>query len=717
LGAFELLRPEIKSYIWDQGWPELRPIQEAAISHVQSSDNNLILAAPTASGKTEAAFLPAINSIKTWDSGVQIVYISPLIALINDQFKRITELCQYLNIPVTSWHGEASQAQKRHLLDRPQGILLITPESIEALLIRRPAQARTLFSDVSYVVIDELHSFLDTKRGVHLQSLLHRLRKLGPSHARYIGLSATLSRESYTQAKHFFGTQQDTTVLADTTQNELTTSLLHYNFDGTGVPATIIDDIYQKSLQERMLVFPNARGKVEEIAVGLQKRTAKDHSLVRYFAHHASVNKDLRLDAENFAKAARDELFTICCTSTLELGIDIGAVDSVAQVEATHTVASLAQRLGRSGRQQKHSILHLYSTNGWSLLQAIASVKLFEQGILEPVRPILKPFDVLFQQVLSVLLEHSGCSRSQLTELLFSAPCWQQITLAEFDRLVDHMIEKGFIEHASNELIVGLAAERIVESSGFYAHFEDRQEYRVLNDGQHIGDMPHTPAIDVGSNVFLAAKIWKITGIDDQTKKIFVQHANDGKPPVYGGEGGEVSHLVRQAMKATLYELDSLPDYADPANVLPALREVAQAGALALARPDAKLRIQKHGNDKESITTFAGTRINRTLVMLLKMLNAANVQLNDYEATIVSPALKQLLTQLVKQPPTVRDLETWLRGNSSELLALQPGSKYARYLPEQLQIQAVIHDYLDLPAATEFVTEEIELPLDLIGRP
>ena len=197
MSTFDLLRSEIKTYIWEQGWPSLRPIQEASITHYTNSANNLILAAPTASGKTEAAFLPAINSVDNWQSGVRIIYISPLIALINDQFKRVTELCEHLNITVTSWHGEASQAQKKKLMKEPEGILLITPESIEAMLVHRPAQAASLFENVDCIIIDELHSFLDSPRGVHLQSLLQRLRDLNKTQPRHIGLSATLSRESY----------------------------------------------------------------------------------------------------------------------------------------------------------------------------------------------------------------------------------------------------------------------------------------------------------------------------------------------------------------------------------------------------------------------------------------------------------------------------------------------------------------------------------------
>lgn len=166
MSSFNLLQREIRRYIYDEGWDALRGIQEASIKRISNTDHNLILAAPTASGKTEAAFLPTINSIKDWNSGLKIIYISPLIALINDQFKRILKLCDYIDIPVTSWHGEASRTDKNKLLKQPRGILLITPESIEAMLALRPGEAKELFKGTEWIIVDEIHGFLENNRGV-----------------------------------------------------------------------------------------------------------------------------------------------------------------------------------------------------------------------------------------------------------------------------------------------------------------------------------------------------------------------------------------------------------------------------------------------------------------------------------------------------------------------------------------------------------------------
>jgi ATP-dependent Lhr-like helicase len=697
----------MKTYIWEQGWPSLRPIQEASITHYANSNNNLILAAPTASGKTEAAFLPAINGVDDWKTGVRIIYISPLIALINDQFKRVTELCEHLNINVTSWHGEASQAQKKKLMKQPEGIVLTTPESIEAMLVHRPAQAASLFENVDCIVIDELHSFLDSARGVHLQSLLQRLRNLNKVLPRHIGLSATLSRESYEQAKSFFGLDQETTVLVDSSKNELSVSLLHIHNDGKNVPTEIIDEIYKTSQYERMLIFPNARGKVEEIAVRLQRRAKKDQSLVRYFAHHASVDKDLRLEAEHFAKAAQDELFTICCTSTLELGIDIGAVDSVCQVDAAPSVTSLAQRLGRSGRLQQHSKLHLFTTNGWSLLQAVACTELFREGVLEPMSPIKKPYEVLFQQILSILLEKNSLTKRDLLNGLALNPSWRNIDNEEIVVLVEHMLATGLLEEIDSELIVGLAAESIIESRGFYAHFENRREYRVLNEAQHIGDMPRLPTVEVGVNVFLAARIWKITAIDDNTKKIFVTPAKDGRPPIYGGEGGDVSHLVRQTMREVLVELNVLPDYISESAKVELAQRYQEAGIDS--KNPVMMKVQKLSNGKEVFTTFAGSKINRSLFLMLKIDSDVKVDLDDHQTAISMVGLSEQLRNLQTSPITIPKMKAWLVDNPELLLALSPGGKYSRFLPEELLISAAIENILDVESTNDWLKKiEIE---------
>jgi ATP-dependent Lhr-like helicase len=704
--AVDLLRRDIVQYIYDQGWPALRPIQEAAVQQVHTSDNNLILAAPTASGKTEAAFLPAINSVADWSSGLKIVYVSPLIALINDQFQRISELCAYLDIPVTSWHGESSRAGKRQLLRQPRGILLITPESIEAMLTRRPGEAEQLFAHTEWVIVDELHSFLETTRGVHVKSLLGRTANLAKQPPRYIGMTATLNRESYVEAKRYFASTRETSVLLDKTRNALTTTINYDKSETPRTPAGIIDSIFDYSSRESMLVFPNARSRVEEIAVGLKRRGDRAKNDVRYFAHHASVDKELRLEAEAFAKTSQYKLFTICCTSTLELGIDIGSVDSVAQVEAAPSVASLAQRLGRSGRQQQHSILHLYASKDWSLLQSLAALELYQDGTIECVSPISKPYGVLVQQILSVLLQYSGLTQRQLVHTLAALDAWGDINGEAIDAVIDHLISIDFIEDVDGVLVTGMSAERTVQSRDFYAHFDAKAEFAIINDHEHIGEMPLSTETIVGANIFLAARIWKIIDIDLSGKKMRVRPASDGKPPIFGGAGGDISHLVRRRMLALLQDTPLSAKRYDP-DVHEALRELATENLTATG---ADFLIKPTSSQTQTIMTFAGSRINRTLLLFLQIIRQgddklADFKLNDFSSSITSPHLTSYIDQLHHQHPNTHDIAQWLTSHQEFTNNLLLGGKYLQLLPRELQIDYLVSNHFDIPGTITFLHE------------
>jgi ATP-dependent Lhr-like helicase len=212
---YELLSQPVRKYIRDQRWEALRPIQNAAIQHILNGEKHVILAAHTASGKTEAAFLPILSKVSFTEPGVKVLYISPLIALINDQFLRVEDLCQYLDVPVTKWHGEASKTLKEKVLKHPSGVVLITPESLEAMLDNAPYNARHLFSVLDFVVIDEIHAFTGTDRGVQLKSILSRLKLLTKKHFRMVGLSATLGE--FTAVKRMSGDPDNTLVLRDKT--------------------------------------------------------------------------------------------------------------------------------------------------------------------------------------------------------------------------------------------------------------------------------------------------------------------------------------------------------------------------------------------------------------------------------------------------------------------------------------------------------------------
>ncbi|MDN3693197.1 DEAD/DEAH box helicase [Chryseobacterium tructae] len=253
--AFDLLSEPIRKYIRDKKWESLRRIQEASIQRIMTTDNNYVLISRTASGKTEAAFLPILSKVNFKEPGVKVLYISPLIALINDQFVRVEGLCEYLDVPVTKWHGEAAKGAKDRLLKNPEGIVLITPESLEAMFVNKPYNIRHLFSTLDYIVIDEIHSFLGSDRGTHLQSLLNRLQKVNAKKFSIVGLSATVSdANQYIELKNFLGNPDQTTIIRDSTPKPINAVFRYFTGSSNELPLALLKDLYVRTRESKVLI-------------------------------------------------------------------------------------------------------------------------------------------------------------------------------------------------------------------------------------------------------------------------------------------------------------------------------------------------------------------------------------------------------------------------------------------------------------------------------
>jgi ATP-dependent Lhr-like helicase len=698
MSSLDLLAEPIKKYIYDKRWDSFRPIQESAISYISTTKDNYILSSKTASGKTEAAFLPILSLVDWSKPGVPVVYISPLIALINDQFERVEELCLYMQIPVTKWHGEANLTEKKKLIKDPHGILLITPESIEALLVNKPFDAKTLFQGLQFVIIDEIHSFLGTERGIQLQSLLYRLQKMSSTQPRYIGLSATLG--DFLQPKLFFGNADGTKILRDKTLNEPHVEFHYYESDTTEIPPELIEDIYKRTQFTKSLIFPNTRGRVEEIAVKLKRIAKRENGHENYFAHHSSIERDLREYIEHFAKSSDVSNFSISCTSTLELGIDIGTIDEVIQVDSTHSVSSLIQRLGRSGRKNSQSRLILYATNEWSLLQSVACYELFREGYIEPVVPILYPFDILFHQILSIAKQTSGVSKEALTQFLMKDPAFRDMKEADADEMIKFMLEKGYLQKVEEALIVGLEAERVVNSKEFYSVFKTSPDMSVKHNMNVIGYLPDSPQIRVDENVFLAARIWKIVGVDKNDKVIEVQPAQDGKRPVFIGGGGKVHPRIWKKMLEILLSPSAAVTNIDEEGIRAIMelrKEFSTLGFSLSTRP----LLQK--NNKVVWYTFTGTRINNTLLFLLKKEAGNKVLYFDESSQFEIEGSLENAKKLLKKAAQSLDQFDPLLQKSLEETNSFTYSKWGDYLNIEFKHSLLRFNYFDVEGTKEYL--------------
>ena len=701
--AFNLLSEPIRKYIRDKGWESLRPIQEAAIQRILSTENNYVLISRTASGKTEAAFLPILSRIDFREEGVKVLYISPLIALINDQFRRVEELCEYLDISVTKWHGEASKSQKDKLLKNPNGIVLITPESLEAMFVNKPYNVKHLFASLEYVVIDEIHSFLGSDRGVQLQSILSRLQKINKARFKTIALSATVSDSNqYLELKSFLGDVENTKIIRDTNPKPINAVFRYFEGSGAELPLELLKDLYIQTRYSKSLIFPNARGRVEEVAVKLRKISDKVGGHQNYFSHHSSVDKEVREYVEFFAKNNTYENFSIACTSTLELGIDIGSVDQVVQIDATHSIASLIQRVGRSGRRDdKASNLFLYATNRWTLLQSVACWLLYDEKYVEPVSLNEKPYDILLHQILSIIKGSSGMSKENLLSELHHNCAFKNISENETEEIIAFLVEKDLLEQLGPELILGIEGEKIVNNREFYSVFQTENLFKVSHKGNKVGEIPLTLQIREDENIYLSARIWKIIAIDLKSKKIEVAPAKDGKKPIFEGNGANIADKIREKMLEVLVSKKEYDFLDEPSQDV--ISEMQKEFSVFDFSDIIKERPLLSTNKNFIFYSFTGSKINRTLKLIFDTLGIQNI-FSDLDSSFeIKTSQEEFMLKLKNIESSNINFDFILENlleNTPEILDF---SKYGMFLPLKFQIETLKNSYYDFPKSKEFL--------------
>lgn len=581
--AFERLAPPIQHWLWEQGWADLREAQIQAIPLILDGSQDMVIAAATASGKTEAAFLPLLTRLWQGESKGLLLYVAPVKALINDQQQRLELICKRLGLPVTPWHGDVGAGPRKRFFADPRGVVLITPESLEALLFKRGAQLRQVFGELQAVVIDELHAFIGNVRGRQLQSLLHRLEAQLERRVQRIGLSATLGDMSL--AAEFLRPDQGETVEIITTPGEKRNLQLAVKaiLQPTTVTPTsedadssIADELFERLRGANYLVFPAGVGMVEFYADALRKRCEGAGLPVTYFPHHGRLAKSEREATEEALKRGSLPVSAIC-TTTLEMGIDIGAIKGVVQIGAPQTVASLCQRIGRAGRRKGDvAVLWQYciaETLGLSadcvsslhqdLVQAVAVIKLFLAKWYEPPELRALHYSTLIQQILSLVGERQGVTAAQAYSTLCKTGPFKDVSEATFIVLLRAMVAKNLLmQNASKLLLHGSLGEKIVNHYAFYAAFPESQEYRLRQGGKELGTLPLQGTNACGDVITFAGRRWRIEDIDHEKRLVELILSSMGKVPRVGGSAAPIHRRVREEMRTLLAGCD-MPAWLD----------------------------------------------------------------------------------------------------------------------------------------------------------
>ncbi len=719
--AFVRLDPTIQEALYRLEWKDLRPMQMKAIHAVLDSPHDIILSARTASGKTEAAFLPVLSQlVADPQPGVGAVYVGPLKALINDQFMRLEVLCQAAEIPVHKWHGDVSAGPKKRLLNQPSGVLLITPESIESLFVNHPQKLGTVFGRLRFVVIDELHSFIGTERGAHLRSLLTRLSSRSAHPVRYLGLSATLGSEIGRACQWLrHSAPESVIVIHGDDKKSIQVSLQGYlekrnplvpvREDDDNRPldhGSLEGDLFAKFHGKTALIFANSKTTIEHLADQVSREAKRCGLPDNFRVHHGSLSKGEREDTEAALKSnAPTATF---CSSTLEMGIDVGNVEQVGQVGAPWSVSSLAQRLGRSGRRDgQASVLRMFVVEDEpeqdtpledrlfpDLLQAAATVELLCEKWCEPPESNKLHLSTLVQQILSVITERGGARADELYKTLVASGAFPAVSERQFIATLRSMGAHDLVEQTPiGLLITGLKGEKIVRSHDFYVVFIVTEEYRVNHGGHHIGSIPMDAGIQENGYLILAGRRWKVLDIDTERKVISVQPSSGGRRPDFVGKpGGEIHPRIRQRMRELLAGVE-VPSYLDHQAKLMLVqsRKTAQEAGL-LENPFVQ-------DAKEVLWfTWTGTRIHRTLEILGRHFGELDVEdrgilLVFKKSTIAE--IQAVYRTFLEVCPTVMELA--LKSPN------RFGEKYESFLSDEQTAEVFSREYLDINGALKVI--------------
>jgi ATP-dependent Lhr-like helicase len=678
--SFALLDPRIQRWIWQARWTELRDAQERAIPPILEGKRDVIIAAATAAGKTEAAFFPILTRLLASATPSCALYISPLKALINDQWSRLQLLCDSLDIPVVPWHGDISDSRKKQFLKHPRGCLLITPESLEGLMMRQGHALLGVLGGLRHMVVDELHAFIDTERGKQLQSLLHRVDvALGRAVPR-IGLSATLGEMGLAADFLRPGAGADVEIIDSGQGGQELRVVVKGVYEappesgeegapgdeaddalGSG-PASVARQLFATLRGSNNLVFPNSRAKVELYADLLRRACERLRVPNEFWAHHGSLSKEIREETERALKAG-ERPATAIATTTLELGIDIGAVKSIAQVGPAPSVASLRQRLGRSGRRPgEAAILRCYCIETSlaadtpisdqlreGLVQMVAQIRLLVGGWCEPPRVHSMHLSTLVQQLLSLIAQYGGLSAAQAWSLLCGSELFPDLTEGDFAELLRALGEKQIVmQDATGLLLHGVVGERMVNHYTFLAAFASAEEFRVVCDGRPLGTLPLERPLVPESYLIFAGRRWKVVGCFPEEKLIDVVPARGGKLPLFDGVmGGKVHDRVRQEMRAVLAELTLIP-FLD-ATAMAQLSEARSAYQRLGLHQDAIVQL----GDQVQLFTWQGDWVNDTLAVMLmaRGLRATSEGLSVNVLQANANRVCQALCEIGNEPP------------------------------------------------------------------
>ncbi|WP_441286836.1 DEAD/DEAH box helicase [Sorangium sp. KYC3313] len=697
MSAFDRLSSALQYQIANTlSYRALRPVQEAAIGPVLDGKNAVVLA-PTAGGKTEAAFFPLLASMDTEDwRPVSVLYLSPIRALLNNQEERVAKLAGLVGRRSFKWHGDTTPSARKAFLRDPADILLITPESLEAMLISPRVPTRELFAGLRTVVIDEVHSFAADDRGAHLSSLMERLTRYCGRDVQRVGLSATVGNPGEI-LRWIQGSSQRVAEVVDP--------------KGSRIPPDLALD-YVATLENAAMVVKALHPGKKRLVFVDSRRTAEGlgHILkqlgVTAFVSHGSLSFPERRDAERAFQEGRD--CVIVATSALELGIDVGDLDHVLQIDSPPSVASFLQRMGRTGRRDGVvPNCTFLVTKEMAVLQAAAIIRLYREGFVEDVRPSRRATHILAHQLMGLSIQASGIGRGDWWAWLEGATAFDGIRAEERSELVQHMLDTTILSEQGGKLWLGVEGEKRYGRANFrelYAVFDVPRLVTVRSNTEEIGTVDALFLMTLDSDrepasFTLAGRAWEILSIDWKRGICAVRPASAGRPPRWAGGPQHLRYELCQAMRRVLLEDAEDTSWSPRARNVLSMMRTEHTFLRAEAAPVLE--------SQEGITwwTFAGGGANLLLARMLEAELGGQCVSRNHSITLKGEAgksivrVQQVLAAMrAAGQPTEEDALRHAEGAGRSRV-----SKFQPCLPDRLMRELLVAGVLDVKGARRSV--------------
>jgi len=693
MSTFSRFPPRLQEAIVSRlGFTGLRPVQELAGEALLSGKNAVVLA-PTAGGKTEASMFPVIAELMEHSvNGVGAIYVAPIKALLNNQEERLGTYTEMVGLRRFVWHGDTPDRDKRKFVKDPADLIMTTPESLEVMLISPRVPVAQLFKELRYVVIDEIHALAGTDRGAHLLSVIERLAAIGGRDVQRVGLSATVGNPGAILEWLKGSSKRDGVVVQppkEPRSNKITVAL-------PGSTVAIAKAAAAKAAGKKSLFFCQTRALTEAIA---DRMRGEGNDV---FVHHSSVSLEERKLAED--RFHHGQQACIVCTSTLELGIDVGDLDAVLQADAPSTVSSFLQRIGRTGRRAgQASNMAFFCEETESMLLAVALVELARSQWVEDVAVQTRCWPVMVQQLMAMSLQFGAIGGNDAWVQLSRVPDFSGISRAEFDSLLAHLVAHDFLYEAGGKYSLGDKAERLFGRKNFqelYAVFTAPVMYRVLAGAQEIGSIEPTfveRLVEGMSSFLLGGRAWVVDHVVHADREVHVRTAPAGKKPTWGGFmprflGREVCQRIR-----SLLEGDLTPGYLDE-QAKKALEELrADLGPLLRGAGPA---VQVDADGYAVWWTYAGGRINHTIKYALEVSQGWKVVAENFFVKIAGDGVSHASIE-----GAVRELAApgfWTEERLRSMRARIPPyrlSKFQDALPDSALGEMLGAYFLDAPGA------------------